>query len=500
MATVETTTALTDAGVVLASIGASVRAVLDYEPWAWSDSLDWNVRQKKLRDKYGQRGAIPKTWSEVSEDVLAILHPDTLRQCRELVRLGLEKKAIRLAYCGKLGKIFTCGECGRPGKKVAPCRNAMCLACAKKNFDALFSRYVEVDNLIPASVRSLPGWGWHVLDFSFRHDGNFPEQWELRAMVRVMRQTVQRAVREACPELCRARQGCRLRFNEDGSPMVSCDGWPIVVVTEKSAVFDEESRKWRRPNEDEIGSVRELVGWTLLFIDKHSAPDNEARKHGEHGKKKEIPARWELRFGYEFLRVREFGFDGVNAHFHGAYFGPPLDYWKDDAELKVSRRLICGGCLVEIFKEESRRPPVNGWCDLKTKEEHYDGGLGVESYTVYFEKARQGFRSVLAHALKYTEKIPASTPEKLARLERVLTGTRRVALLGAHYGVPLKPKPRDPKCPSCGAAMGRLEGLGLVPLSEIADLPDVVEEHSGEGSKLRESGADEFLDLEVRGP
>ena len=454
----ETATALVDAAVPIAAMGESVRAVREYDPWAWTDAAEWSVRARKFKERYGRRGAMPKRWGEVPSEFIAVLHPDIQRQCRELVRLGLERKAIRLAYCGKLGRIYVCPECGRPAKKIASCKNAMCLACAKKNFDALFRRFLEVDKLISASVRSLPGWTWNVLDFSFRHDGDFPTQSELRAMVQVIRRTVERAVREAAAELYRVRQGCRLRFDEDRTPMMSYDGWPIASAPD--------------------GAAKVLVGWTVVYFPEHVAPDNEARKHGTRGAKKTIPATWELRFGYELVRVREFGFDNVNAHFHCAYFGPRLDYWKN----RDGGHLVCGGRLVEIFKEETYR------------------ALGEESYTVFYEKSRRGFRSVLSHALKYTEKIPASTPEKLAELEHVVQGTRRVALLGAHYGVPLKSKLRDPKCPACGSVMGRLNGVGLVPLAEIEDLPNVVDEFAVGDSDASAVDEDKFADEEVRAP
>jgi hypothetical protein len=241
--------------------------------------------------------------------------------------------------------------------------------------------------------------------------------------------------------------------------MMSADGWPIVGAPD--------------------GEARELVGWEVVYVPEHLAPDNKARKQDQRGAKKKVPARWFLRFGYELLRVTEFGFDNVNAHFHGAYFGPCLDYWKN----RDGDHLVCGGRLVEIFKEES--------CTA----------LGEESYTVFYEKARHGFLSVLAHALKYTEKLPASTPEGKALLGHVLNGTRRVALLGAHYGVPLKSAPLSPRCSVCGSAMERLKGLGLVPLFEVEDLPDVIaEEGVTDGEELHEPGADEFLEEEVRGP
>lgn len=441
MAVVETATALTDVGAALASVG---RGILDYEPRLWTDAIVWSSRARQLKENYGQRGAMAKSWNEVPRKILDSLSPETLRECEELVRLGLERKAIRLAYCRKLAHVYECDECGRAAKLISNCKNRMCIECAAKNFDTLFKRFSEVDNLIPASVRSLPGWGWNILDFSFQHDGDFPKQWELQAMVGIIRRTAQRATQEACREWFDVREHCRLRLHEDGTPIMSAGGWPIGGAPD--------------------GEARELIGWIVVYFPAHAAPDNAARKRGERGAKKEIPSRWELRFGYELIRVTEFGFDNVNAHFHCAYFGPRLDYWKN----KNAGHLVCGGRLVEIFKEESRRPR-----DIKHPAR---GGLGVESYTVYFESASRGFRSVLAHALKYTKKLPSSTPEKLAELEFVLKGTRRVALLGAHYGVPLKPKPRPLKCPSCGNVVNRMKGLGLVPLSEVKDLPDVVED------------------------
>ena len=456
MAVAETTFALTKVG---ASHAAAVAVERDRR---WAEGFIF--APDALKVKYGKRGAVPKRWDEIPPELIGKLPLDVLRQCFELVRLGRERSAIRLAYCGKLGRVYSCVGCGLPAKKISHCKGPMCLRCAPRNFDALFRRFLGVENLISPAVRCLPGWTWNILDFGFRHDGDFPKQWELRFMVKIIRRTVARAVREACREWNDVRQQCRLRFNEDGTPMMSYDGWPIASAQD--------------------GSARVLVGWTVVRFPEHVAPDNEARKQGARGAKKTIPETWKLRFGYELIRVREFGFDNVNAHFHCAYFGPRLDYWKN----REGGHLVCGGRLVAIFKEETRRPIE-------------EGGLGVESYTVYFERAQKGFRSVLAHALKYTKKLAASSPEKRAELECVGQGTRRVALLGAHYGVPLKSRPCDLRCPSCGNAVKPLEGLGLVPLSEIAGLPDVIgDEPVVVDEDLREPGADEFLEEEVRAP
>jgi hypothetical protein len=439
MAVAEITSLLTGHGAGIDS------ALLDCQPVSWTESLDWNVRAGKLRDSYGKRGAMPKSWADIPQSLLDSLPPERLRECLELMRLGMERKAIRSAYCRQLAHVYACKECGRPAKRISNCKNRMCPDCAANNFDALFRKFVQLDGLIPPAVRSLPGYGWYILDFSFKHDGDFPKRWELRAMVGVIRRTVQRAVYERRRELIDARKDCRLRLNEDGTPTISADGWPIVGTPD--------------------GEARELVGWVVIRREAHKGPDNAARKRGIRGAKKDIPARYELRFGYDLIRVTEFGFDSVNGHFHCAYFGPRLSYWKQ----KDSGHLVCGGALVDIFKQESTAPVNRGYPSR--------GGLGEESYTVFFEPARRGFRSVLAHALKYTKKIPASTPEGLARLEHTLQGTRRVALFGMHYGVPLKLDPRSVKCPSCGGELERVKNVGLVPLSEVADLPDAVEDH-----------------------
>ena len=457
-----------------------------------------------LKLLYGTRGAVPGTWAQVPQRVRDSLSPDTLRQCTEESRLGMEKSAVRLAYCRQLGRVYKCKICGGLAKSVLGCKSRMCLACAAKNFDAFFAKYKQVDNLISPAVRTLPGWRWHVLDFSFQHDGDAPNRSELAAMTGVMRRTVKRAVREACREWFDARKGCRLRLNSDGTPMLSPDGWPMGG---------------RRD-----GEARELKGWTVIFIAEHEV--FLKRWQGPRGAKKTVPARWGLRFSYEFIRVTEFGFDNENVHFHSAFFGPRLNYdftmrcgrcgsgmnrksvavvgdddgvgggWSCPQCGEVKRkRLFCWGALVDIFKRESGLP--------LDKDHPSRGGLGRQSYTVFFEPGRCGFLSVLAHALKYTKKIPRSTPEGLARLEHTLRGSRRVALLGAHYGVPLKAKPRGFICPfpSCRGELEPVKGIGLVPVWEISDLPDAIEETGVSAFESLDLESGPGLDVaEVRGP
>jgi hypothetical protein len=161
--------------------------------------------------------------------------------------------------------------------------------------------------------------------------------------------------------------------------------------------------------------------------------------------------RWRLRFGTLHVSVSEFGYQketgapNSNYHFHTCFFGPFIEQQR----------------LVEIFREESRK------------------ALGAESRGVWIETAKKGYRSVLAHALKYTAKMPATTPEGLAAYEKVLLGVRRYAVRGFLQGVPLEEEKRGtPRCPECREPLRRISGLGIVPLSDVADIPFLPEEKS----------------------
>jgi hypothetical protein len=163
----------------------------------------------------------------------------------------------------------------------------------------------------------------------------------------------------------------------------------------------------------------------------------------------------------EFGYSKETGSPNSNYHFHGCYFGPFLP-WE---------------CLVEIFREESRK------------------AFGVESRGVIIDKARRGYRSALAHALKYAGlKLPAGTPEGLALYEKVLVGVRRYAVRGFLQGVALEAKKRSaPKCPECKKELKRVSGLGVVPLSEIQDIPLLPEDEPNHAGEFKD---DEFCFLE----
>jgi hypothetical protein len=100
---------------------------------------------------------------------------------------GLVKKAERLLLCNRLGDVWECGACGRAYKVGWGCGLRSCPTCGSKNFDRVFARLLQIEPWIPVGIRSQPGWGWKILDFTFRHDGEFPSRDELKKMRGVAR-------------------------------------------------------------------------------------------------------------------------------------------------------------------------------------------------------------------------------------------------------------------------------------------------------------------------
>lgn len=132
-------------------------------------------------------------------------------------------------------------------------------------------------------------------------------------------------------------------------------------------------------------------------------------------------------FGYLFCY--EFGFNNENLHAHGVYWGPYLPQDKiSDAWLAITG----------------------------------------DSPVVWIQKA-ESFRAGLAHALKYTSKMPSDDPKRLAQLEQVFHGVRRVHTLGKFYNAKECQDSGEGKeewlCPHCGQ---RLRASSVVrSLSEL---------------------------------
>lgn len=403
------------------------------------------MRKSRLKQKYGWGSGLPKLPRETCPQ-------EQLARADALRAVGLERRADRAEICNRTGELFECGECGRVFKRRWGCRLRSCPDCAKRIFGDAFSELLPLESHIPSALASLSGWGWKILDFTFRHDGDFPSREEMRKMRAVVNCVTDRAVREKCRETYRAGLGCRIRF-DDERPMMF-EGWPVASAPDGSARILEGwtavqvGRIGKRPTCVSCGSrVKKIRGERARLCPKcgpREWPDWENQEVDGR--------RWKLRFGVLQIAVSEFGYEkesgspNSNYHFHTCYFGPFLDQER----------------LVEIFLEESRK------------------ALGVESRGVWIEKARHGYRSALAHALKYTAKIPATTAEGLASYEKILLGIRRYAVRGFLQGVCLEKEKRgEPECPECKTSLKRVAGLGIVPLSEVEDIPFLPDEKSG---------------------
>jgi len=452
------------------------------------------MRKAGLKQKYGWGTGLPKLPRESCP-------PEQLARAKALLAVGLEKRADRAEICGRVGELFECPACLRAFKAAWNCSLRSCPDCAKKIFSRAFAELVPLDKEISGALRSLPGWGWKILDFTFRHDGDFPSREAMREMRRVINRVTDRAVREERREMYLAGRGCRIRFDESGSPM-SCDGWPYVSAPD--------------------GSARVLMGWTVVRpgrVGKRATCHCGARVKkikGENARlcpncgPREWPdwenqevdtRRWRLRFGFLQVSVSEFGYSketgspNNNYHFHGCYFGPILENRPTCVECGEFVRRVqeavdrwncpkCGvtsevhpGRMTQIFMEESKK------------------AFGVASRGLLIERASKGYRSALAHALKYAGlKMPASTPEGLALYEKVLVGVRRYAVRGFLQGVALEEEKRGaPKCPECKKELKRVSGLGVVPLSEIQDIPLLPDDEPDYAGEFKD---DEFCFLE----
>ena len=436
-----------------------------YVPADDSDAVIYlsSTRKAKLKEKYGWGAGLPKLPRETCPT-------EQLARADALRAVALEQRAARAEICSRVGELFECPECFRPFKATWGCWLRSCPNCAKKIYNRAYAELLPLDKEIPAALRSLPGWGWKILDFTFRHDGDFSSREEMREMRRVVNRVTNRTVQEKCREMYTARKGCRIRYGEDGLPLM-CDGWPYVSAPD--------------------GSARVLVGWTVVRPGKvgkyptcvgcgsrvkkikgertRLCPNCGPQEWPDWENRLVDTRCWRLRFGIVHIPVSEFGISketgspNFNYHFHGCYFGPFLEQAR----------------LVEILREESRK------------------AFGVESRGVFIGKARRGYRSALAHALKYAGlKMPASTPEGLALYERVLVGVRRYAVRGFLQGVPLEQEKRGaPKCPSCKSKpeLKRVSGLGVVPLLEIQDVPFLPNDEPDYADEYRD---DEFCFFE----
>ena len=112
--------------------------------------------------------------------------------------------------------------------------------------------------------------------------------------------------------------------------------------------------------------------------------------------------------------------DGWNLHVHVLYYGPYLDW---DTGLRLWKGLTSG-----------------------------DGqGFYIKQCPGWRKNPEQAVRRALVHHFGYIMKPAAISGERIAALEVLFSGVRRVHALGDFYGLP-KPEenPVNPRCPKCG--------------------------------------------------
>jgi len=180
-----------------------------------------------------------------------------------------------------------------------------------------------------------------------------------------------------------------------------------------------------------------------------------------------------------------------NLHRHCVYVGPFLPQREKDAErlgyknLRKTRERRAGaqnrasGCPFVAEQEPTRSERAGAGHESETAySRHLLSDIwseirGERSFVSI--KPARSFPEALGHALKYPAKfLSSSTPQRLAELEKVFDGTRRVSASGAFYGVKIEgdadKKHSHGKCPKCdgqlvGHALGH--GGGFVVASEL---------------------------------
>ena len=120
---------------------------------------------------------------------------------------------------------------------------------------------------------------------------------------------------------------------------------------------------------------------------------------------------------------------GWNLHVHALYFGPYLDF---------GRKGERGGRAGDLWRD------VTG-----------DEGvvIGIKQCPGWWRDPRTAVRKALAHHFGYILKPAAESGERLAALEILFGGVRRVHGVGSFYRLPKPCKKASQRCPKCGAAL-----------------------------------------------
>src|SRR5579875_1580408 len=149
---------------------------------------------------------------------------------------------------------------------------------------------------------------------------------------------------------------------------------------------------------------------------------------------------------------------GWNLHVHALYFGPYLNFGRMGEQ---------GGPAGQLWRKVTQG-------EGKV--------IGIKQCPGWRKNPREAVVKALSHHFGYILKPAAESGERLAALEILFSGVRRVHGVGAFYRLPKPGKKASPACPKCGAALpinlrawhkserfsvARLEGEGRRELSEL---------------------------------
>lgn len=120
---------------------------------------------------------------------------------------------------------------------------------------------------------------------------------------------------------------------------------------------------------------------------------------------------------------------GWNLHVHALYFGPYLNFGH-----KGERGGTAGRLWREVTGDEGQV-------------------IGIKQCSGWQKNPRESVAKALSHHFGYILKPAAESGERLAALEILFSGVRRVHGIGCFYRLPKPAKKASPRCPKCGAAL-----------------------------------------------
>ena len=223
-----------------------------------------------------------------------------------------------------------------------------------------------------------------------------------------------------CGEKYFSRYCCTLRYCDN------CGRWHFSRLMEK---YREPISRMIAEQPSQQGRTLAMLTFTLRAYDRMPDGDEPRRLNRlvRQWFKRMMPdgVVWGCVFAVETgheLAVKHGGqvAGGWNLHVHALYYGPFLDWASGLAEWKE----LTGG----------------------------DGqGFYIKQCSGWRKNPERAVRRALIHHFGYIMKPAAVTAERIAVLEVLFSGVRRVHALGAFYRLPKSEKPvENPRCPKCG--------------------------------------------------